>query len=186
MCSTANYYIHAWDDQRLADAEGPKNIRSKLRSDTNMSARPATPANAPSPPFFHITPNNDRKQVTVMIASPPPSPITMPLTLPSVASVFVKLQRAKDRAKTDTLDFCSGDPQTHPCLFGEGTTPRNRVSLVHSDLFTCKGAVDVPKLLRASRASLLEKAEYLGGNILVEERCVFHGLDIYPVRWLTL
>ncbi|KIM70621.1 hypothetical protein SCLCIDRAFT_100849 [Scleroderma citrinum Foug A] len=93
----------------------------------------------------------------------------MPLTLPSVASVFVKLQRAKDRAKTDTLDFCSGDPQTHPCLFGEGTTPRNRVSLVHSDLFTCKGAVDVPKLLRASRASLLEKAEYLGGNILVEE-----------------
>lgn len=151
--------------------QGPqKDTWSKLRSDTNMSA---TPAIAPSPPLFHITPNNDRKQVAVMIASPPPSPITMPLTLPSVASVFVKLQRAKDRSKTDSIDFCSGEPQTHPSLSGEGATARSRVPLVHSDLFTCKGAVDVPKLLRASRASLLEKAEYLGANVLVEERCVF-------------
>ncbi|KAL4079555.1 hypothetical protein J3A83DRAFT_4210618 [Scleroderma citrinum] len=103
-----------------------------------------------------------------MIATPPPSPITMPLTLSSMASVFIKLQRVKERSKLDSLDFCSGEPQTHPSLCGEGATAR-RVSLVHSDLFICKGAVDVLKLLRASRASLLEKAEYIGANVLLEE-----------------
>lgn len=122
-----------------------------------------------------------------MISTPPPSPITMPLTLPSMASVFVKLQRAKDRSKSDSLDFSSGEPQTHPsCLSGESAMPRSRDSLVHTDIFTCKGAVDVPKLLRASRASLLEKAEYLGANVLVDERCVFHVLAACPLRWLTL
>ncbi|KAG6329854.1 hypothetical protein ID866_9236 [Astraeus odoratus] len=93
----------------------------------------------------------------------------MPLTLPSVANVLVKLRQARDKSRAGSVDCSSGEAQTHPPLSGEGATSRHRVPLAHSDLFTCKGAVDVTKLLRASRASLLEKAEYLGANVLVEE-----------------
>ncbi|KAI6116263.1 hypothetical protein EDD16DRAFT_1475094 [Pisolithus croceorrhizus] len=87
-----------------------------------------------------------------------------------MANVFIKLRRARDRSKAESLHCSSGDePQTHPSLSGESATCRRRVPIVHSDLFTCKGGVDVPKLLRATRMSLLEKAEFLGGNVLVEE-----------------
>jgi len=106
-----------------------------------------------------------------MISSPP-SPIRMPLTVSSVANVLIKLRRVKENSKADTLDFASGEPITHPSLCGEDATCKRRVPLVHGDLFLCKGAVDVSKLLRGSRASLLEKAEFLGANVLVEESWV--------------
>jgi hypothetical protein len=43
---------------------------------------------------------------------------------------------------------------------------------VQNDIFFCRDAVDVPKLLRGSRASLFERAENIGANVLVDERCV--------------
>ncbi|KIJ61811.1 hypothetical protein HYDPIDRAFT_115265 [Hydnomerulius pinastri MD-312] len=93
----------------------------------------------------------------------------MPLTVPSVVNIFVKLRRVKEKSKADSLEFTSGDPITHPSLSGEDATCKRRVPLVHGDMFLCTGAVDVPKLLRGSRASLLEKAEFLGATVLVEE-----------------
>ncbi|KAI6000110.1 hypothetical protein EDC04DRAFT_2584208 [Pisolithus marmoratus] len=112
-----------------------------------------------------------------------------------MANVFVKLRRVRDKSKAESLNCSSGDePQTHPSLAGEGATGRRRVSVVHSDLFTCKGGVDVPKLLRATRMSLLEKAEFLGANVLVEESWEFtiripkdprHRLYKVRVRYLA-
>jgi hypothetical protein len=102
--------------------------------------------------------------------SSPPSPIRVPLTISTVANAFVKLRRSTSKA--EYIDSTSGEPQTHPLLQGEGATSRRKVPLVQCDLFYCRDAVDVPKLLRGSRASLLERAENIGANVLVDERCV--------------
>ncbi|KAG0706964.1 hypothetical protein DFH29DRAFT_899366 [Suillus ampliporus] len=99
--------------------------------------------------------------------SSPPSPIRVPLTISTVTNAFVKLRRSTSKA--ETIDSTSGDPQTHPLLQGEGATSKRKVPLVQSDLFLCRDAVDVPKLLRESRASLLERAEIMGANVLVDE-----------------
>ncbi|KAI9459766.1 hypothetical protein HD554DRAFT_2029148 [Boletus coccyginus] len=89
----------------------------------------------------------------------------MTLTVSTVANAFIKFTRARH----DALDFSSGIPITHPTLCEENATCNRRVPLEHGDRYVCKGAVDVAKLLRGSRASLLEKAIMLGGNVLVEE-----------------
>jgi len=92
----------------------------------------------------------------------------MTLTVSTVANAFIKFKRAQH----DGLDFASGIPITHPSLCGEGRTCHRRVPLEHGDRFVCKGAVDVTKLLRSSRASLLEKAVLLGATVLVDESWV--------------
>lgn len=102
--------------------------------------------------------------------SSPPSPIRAPLAISTVANALVKLRR--NTSKTEFIDSTSGEPQTHPLLRGEGVTSKRKVPLVQSDLFFCRDAVDVPKLLRGSRASLLDRAENIGANVLVDERCV--------------
>ncbi|KAG6377616.1 hypothetical protein JVT61DRAFT_15434 [Boletus reticuloceps] len=102
------------------------------------------------------------------MSSPPPSPLRVTLTVSTVANAFIKFRRARH----DALDFASGLPITHPTLCGEDATCRRRVPLEHADRYVCKGAVDVTKLLRGSRASLLEKAVLIGANVLVEERYV--------------
>jgi hypothetical protein len=104
-----------------------------------------------------------------MLSSPPP-PVRIPLTISTVANAFVKLRRSTSKA--ESIDSTSGEPQTHPLLQGEGATSKRKVPLVQCDLFFCRDAVDVPKLLRGSRASLLERAENIGANVLVDERCV--------------
>ncbi|KAH0835851.1 hypothetical protein J3R83DRAFT_9720 [Lanmaoa asiatica] len=90
----------------------------------------------------------------------------MTLTVSTVANAFIKFKRARH----DALDFTSGRPITHPSLCGEDATCKRRVPLGHGDQYLCKDAVDVAKLLRGSRASVLEKAVFLGANVLVEER----------------
>ncbi|KAG1753536.1 uncharacterized protein EDB91DRAFT_1214802 [Suillus paluster] len=99
--------------------------------------------------------------------SSPPSPIRVPLSISTVTNAFVKLRRSTSKA--ETIDSTSGEPQTHPLLQGEGATSKRKVPLVQSDLFSCRDAVDVKKLLRGSRASLLERAEFMGANVLVDE-----------------
>lgn len=113
--------------------------------------------------FFH----------TVPMSSPPPSPLRMTLTVSTVANAFIKFRRAQH----DALDFASGIPITDPSLCGEDATCKRRVPLEHADRYVCKGAVDVAKLLRGSRTSLLEKAVLLGANVLVEERWVLLSLS---------
>jgi len=43
------------------------------------------------------------------------------------------------------------------------------MSLSRRDEFTCESGVDVSKLLRACRSTLLEKARTYGANVLVDE-----------------
>ncbi|KAG2139374.1 hypothetical protein BD769DRAFT_1350741 [Suillus cothurnatus] len=89
------------------------------------------------------------------------------MTVSTVTNAFVKLRRSTSKA--ESIDSTSGGPQTHPLLQGEGATSKRKIPLVQNDIFFCRDAVDVPKLLRGSRASLFERAENIGANVLVDE-----------------
>ena len=113
--------------------------------------------------------------------------LRMTLTVSTVANAFIKFKRAR----YDALEFASGMPITHPPLCGQDATCERRVPVGHADRYVCTGAVDVAKLLRGSRASLLEKAVFLGANVLVEERSVstfsIHpGLSLCPRCFVTV
>jgi hypothetical protein len=99
--------------------------------------------------------------------SSPTSPIRVTMTVSTVTNAFVKLRRSTSKA--ESIDSTSGGPQTHPLLQGEGATSKRKIPLVQNDIFFCRDAVDVPKLLRGSRASLFERAENIGANVLVDE-----------------
>ncbi|KAG7441146.1 uncharacterized protein BT62DRAFT_982901 [Guyanagaster necrorhizus] len=60
-------------------------------------------------------------------------------------------------------------PQSHPGV-EEGMGCQKREPMEVTDTFICLGAVNVKLLLRASRGVLLETAEHIGGNVLVDER----------------
>ncbi|KAK7684537.1 hypothetical protein QCA50_012484 [Cerrena zonata] len=102
-------------------------------------------------------------------SSPPKSPGSL-LRFPHVVNLLVKMRRTKTKAKSHHIESSSGDqPYTHPSLAGEGVTSARKVPLYTEERYNCKDGVDVAKLLRTTRASLLEKAEAIGANALVNE-----------------
>lgn len=116
--------------------------------------------------------------------SPPSSPLLssrsptrhIPLRLPDVANLIVKLRRHSRKAQ-DTVNAraypihsSSGEPKTHPALEGDDKTSERKIPLVEERRFLCKGGVDVKKLLRTMRATLLEEAQSIGAHVLVDEQ----------------
>ena len=115
--------------------------------------------------------------------SPPPSPLLsrtgthspgrgLPLRLPDVANVIVKLRRNRQKAQDREYPrvSTSGAAQTHPSLAGEGETSVRKVPLTEDQRFLCRDGVDLKKLLRMMRASLLEEAQSMGATVLVNEQ----------------
>ena len=96
----------------------------------------------------------------------------MPLRMSDVASFIVKMRRHKARAKAHHIDSASGDaPLTHAPLNAEGAVSARRCPLVPEDVtFVCRDGVDAPKLLRAVRGALFQRALDVGANVLVDER----------------
>ena len=96
---------------------------------------------------------------------------SLPLRLPDVANLIVKLKRSSSRAKEKAypIQSSSGGPITHPVLTGEGVTSVRKVPLQEQRRFLCRDGVDVKRLLRTMRAALLEEAHMIGANVLVEE-----------------
>ena len=121
-----------------------------------------------------------------MSSSPPPSPLFsrsssgsssghgyIPLGVPKVANLLVKMRRHRSKAKAHHIESSSGpEPLTHPSLRGDGAVSPQRVPLEENVTFVCRDGVDVAKLLRAARAALYKKAVEIGANVLVDERCV--------------
>jgi len=100
--------------------------------------------------------------------SPPPSPRTSPsrLSLYNIANAFVRIRRFR---QDDQIVSTSGaEPITHPSLSNAAST--HKVSVSREDQFVCASGVDVPKLLRACRSTLLDQARTIGANVLVEEQ----------------
>ncbi|KAL5523320.1 hypothetical protein ACEPAF_1587 [Sanghuangporus sanghuang] len=95
------------------------------------------------------------------------------LTFPHVAKLFVKLRRMQKKAKAHHIDSNSGNnPITHPSLLsniGEPDTTKKRARLEIQEDYVCADGIDVAKLLRASRAVLLERASPLHANVLIDE-----------------
>jgi hypothetical protein len=112
----------------------------------------------------------------------------MPLDFASIARLFVRLRRQRKRAagtseeetkspteggptksQTNTnQQVSSGAAATHPSLVSVSSANGYKVS--RHDLFICANGVDLRKLLRATRSSLLETAIMAGGTCLVEEK----------------
>lgn len=125
-----------------------------------------------------------KHSIMMTLNSPPSSPLLssrsptrhIPLRLPDVANLIVKLRRHSRKAQ-DTVNAraypihsSSGEPKTHPALEGDDKTSERKIPLVEERRFLCKGGVDVKKLLRTMRATLLEEAQSIGAHVLVEEQ----------------
>lgn len=105
----------------------------------------------------------------------------MQLQLSTVTDMFVKIRRTGRKQKDHHIESSSGDPITDPSLVGEGVVSEKRIPVVERERFVCRDGVDVAKLLRAVRASLLDKAENRGANILVEEQWAQPSLSVILV-----
>ena len=103
-------------------------------------------------------------------ASPPSSPRTSTsrLSLYNISNALIRIRRV--RQDRQIVSTSGPEPITHPSLSNVVST--HKVSIRREDQFVCVSAVDVPKLLRACRSTLLDQARTIGANVLVEERCV--------------
>ncbi|KAI5116642.1 hypothetical protein M0805_000402 [Coniferiporia weirii] len=134
----------------------------------------SNPERAAAPTESESVPSDkESDQPPTSPTSPPASVAARSLTFPHVANIFVKLRRVQKKVKAHHIESTSGpEPITHPSLLtaddAEGTHKR-RARLEVQDVFTCADAVDVPRLLRASRASLLDRASLFHANVLVDE-----------------
>jgi hypothetical protein len=85
----------------------------------------------------------------------------------------------RNKHKSHHIFSTSGlHPQTHAELAPD-TCSRKKVPIEIKEKFFTEGGVDVTKLLRASRASLLKTAEDAGANALVDEQCVSLSLLVF-------
>lgn len=107
---------------------------------------------------------------SIKYTSPPPSPRTSPsrLSLQNISFAFIRIRRV--RGDRQIVSTSGPEPITHPCLKNAVST--HKVSVSREDQFVCASAVDVPKLLRACRSTLLDQARTIGANVLVEEQYV--------------
>lgn len=102
--------------------------------------------------------------------SPPSSPriSTSRLSLYTITQTFTWMQRIR---KAKLIVSSSGpEPITHPAL--SGAIVLQKAPVHHVDEFTCKSAVDVPRLLRVCRSDLLKLAELVNANTLVDEQYI--------------
>jgi hypothetical protein len=86
-----------------------------------------------------------------------------------VANIFIRLKRHQELSKGLHIESSSGEAYTNPALAVAGATCDKRMPVVESEYFVCLGAVDAPRLLRAVRSSLYEKAVAVGANVLIDE-----------------
>jgi len=127
--------------------------------------------------------------MSINSASPPSSPRTSPsrLSLQNISSAFIRIRRV--RGGRQIVSTSGPEPITHPCL--KNVVSTHKVSVSREDQFVCLSAVDVPKLLRACRSTLLDQARTIGANVLVEEQYVMtrrlpqSSLMIILRRWCT-
>ncbi|KII87623.1 hypothetical protein PLICRDRAFT_54702 [Plicaturopsis crispa FD-325 SS-3] len=79
------------------------------------------------------------------------------------------MRRSRESAKLHHIISSSGDePQTHPSLAGS-TIAARKVPVAQDAEYICADAVNVPTLLRSTRAMLLERAQRIGASCLVGE-----------------
>jgi len=100
--------------------------------------------------------------------SPPPSPRTSPsrLSMYNISNAFIWIRRFRQDGRI--VSRSGPEPITHPSLSDVAST--HKISVSREDQFVCISGVDIPKLLRACRSTLLDHARIIGANVLVEEQ----------------
>lgn len=100
--------------------------------------------------------------------SPPPSPrlSTARLTLYNISQALIRTRRFRNNQRI--VSSSGPHPITHSSLSGAASTTRVHIS--RDDEFICASGVDIPKLLRACRSTLLDRATAIGANVLVDEQ----------------
>lgn len=104
-------------------------------------------------------------------SSPPSSPRKPSMSIANVANIFIKMRRSSNRVKSHHIESSSGEPQSHPGVV-EAMSCAHKEEIQFHDVFVCIGAVNVTTLLRATRDVLMDVAENLGANALVDEQYV--------------
>ncbi|KAJ7108558.1 hypothetical protein C8R44DRAFT_636374 [Mycena epipterygia] len=132
---------------------------------------PASPSKRASRTLFRSRSHSGDAPPPPAATAPPESPSKRtPLGIANVANIFIKMRRASDQVKPWHIESSSGeDPQSHPGVLEAVTSPKREI-LRHTDVFICDGAVNVAQLLRATRNTLMEDAEVMGANVLVDEQ----------------
>jgi hypothetical protein len=145
--------------------------------------------------------------------TPPPSPRAPAMHLPTISQILLWGVRGKRNANTapddkqegsDTVcaesssaaikkpvkstTYCiecsSGTEfKTHARIVDAQPECRKSDVIVHQDVFECLDGVDTRLLLRLARKRVFEKVELLGGNAIIDERCVSsRGCEPPPAR----
>ncbi|KAJ6588972.1 hypothetical protein B0H19DRAFT_1102323 [Mycena capillaripes] len=143
-----------------------------FRNRSPEASRPS-PASSPSKRASKVlfrSQSSDAASPSKAPASAPDSPSKRPLGIANVANIFIKMRRASDQVKPWHIQSSSGEgPQSHPGVL-EAVTGTEREPLQQTDIFICDGAVNVAQLLRATRNALLDEAQVMGANALVDEQ----------------
>ena len=91
-----------------------------------------------------------------------------------VANLFIRMRRLDRKAqatKAGRTLLSSGVPMTHPVI-ANNQKEEHQIPVEFIEHYVCAGGVNVSTLLRATRATLIERIETLGANTLTNEEYV--------------
>ncbi|KAL1715943.1 hypothetical protein EV715DRAFT_255542 [Schizophyllum commune] len=114
------------------------------------------------------TPEANKTSGTTTVSETP----RRPLSIASVANLFLKMRHHKEQAtvaKPNQVTSSSGDAPISHAGIAENLTTSKRLPLQQHDEYVCMGGVNAAVLLRATRTQLMQTAELLGANALVDE-----------------
>ena len=100
------------------------------------------------------------------------------LSVGAIAKIFIKMRHLQRQSKQPYTILCDSglEPLTHPraqqATFHNSKESITRTAVAHKDTYICagNGGVDAVRLLRVTRSFLVEQANMLGANTLVDER----------------
>ncbi|TRM64084.1 hypothetical protein BD626DRAFT_401410 [Schizophyllum amplum] len=81
----------------------------------------------------------------------------------------MRQHKEQSTAKPKQVTSSSGEKPSSHASIEENMTTTKRVPLQRKDEYICMGGVNATVLLRATRTQLMETAELLGANVLVDE-----------------
>lgn len=90
-----------------------------------------------------------------------------------VESSSTAIQKAVKSTKHCIQCSSGTELKTHPRIMDAHPECKRSDEIIHQDVFECLDGVDTRLLLRLARKRVFEKVELLGGNTIVDERCVF-------------
>jgi hypothetical protein len=141
----------------------------KLRSHLRVSSLTFPIIYLPQQPMDILFRSRSRSSTPSSSPSPPSSWKPTALGVGGVANIFIKMRRARLQQKEYHIESSSGASQSHSSVAPEPESSKLG-PFKNTDIFVCIGGVNATTLLRATRNTVVEEAEYWGANALVDEQ----------------